>query len=154
MESTPDPAAEFVNRPWMDPEAAPLGEEEPEKKSRRIEWGKPRNWRALTHAGPLAAWLLPAAGVNLLVPILIWQLKAKKDGDAVLTAQAIESLNFQLNVSALTVALSITFFGLVLVPVLWIAATVFMIIASMKAYRGDPYLYPWIYRVVKADVTN
>ena len=151
MESTSDPAAEFADRPWMDPEAAPLEEPEPEKKRGKVQWNQPRHWLATAHAGPLLALVLPGSGVNLLIPILIWQLKAKKEGDPVLTAQAIEALNFQLNITVLTVVLSITIVGLALLPLLWLAAAVFMIIAAVKAYRGEPYQYPWIYRVVTAS---
>jgi len=149
MESSSDPAADFADRPWMDPESAPLEEPETEPKKRsKVKWDQPRHWQAMAHAGSLLALVLPGSGVNLLIPILIWQLKAKKEGDAALTVQAIEALNFQLNISALTVILSITIVGLVLLPVLWIAAAVFMIMAAVKAYRGEPYRYPWIYRVV------
>lgn len=147
MDHTVDPASDFADRPWMDPETDPLGDSEPEKRSKKVTWNQARAWQSCCHASPLLTWLLPGTGLNILLPILIWKIKAKKDADEPLAAQAIESLNFQLNLTALTVALSITIIGLVLVPILWIAATVLMVIASVKAYGGKPYQYPWIYRV-------
>jgi uncharacterized protein len=147
MDSSADPAAEFADRPWMDPETDPLeSSATEEKKAPKATWNQARAWESATHALPLLGWLIPG-GVNLLVPILIWQLKAKKEGNEALAEQAIESLNFQINLAAISVVLSITLVGLVLIPVLWIAAAVFMIIASVKAYQGKSYRYPWIYRV-------
>ncbi len=153
MNSTVDPTSDFSDRPWMDPEAAPIEDSAP---TWRSKWSDAASWRACCHAGPLVSWILPATGVNLVVPILIWQLKGKKKGeeDAALSAEAIEALNFQLNVTALSVLLSITIVGLVLVPIVWVVATVFMIIAGIKSYKGERYRYPWIWRVVKDEVAE
>jgi len=147
MDQTADPASDFADRPWMDPETVPLEATETEGRESSVRCDPARGWRGGCHLAPLAAWLLPGSGVNLLLPILVWKLKAEKDGDAPLAGQAIESLNFQLNLCALTIALSLTIVGLALVPILWIAATVLMVIAAVKAYQGEPYRYPWIYRL-------
>ncbi len=146
MDHTADSASDFADRPWMDPDTDPLGDSDSELKQ-KVTWDQARAWQSCCHASPLLTWLLPGTGLNILLPILIWKIKAKKDADEPLAEQAVESLNFQLNVTALMIALSITIIGLVLVPVVWIAATVLMVIASVKTYQGKPYRYPWIYRL-------
>lgn len=147
MDHTADPTSDFADRPWMDPETVPLEASGTESEASSERCDPARGWRCVCHVAPLAAWLLPGSGVNLLLPILIWKLKAEKDGDEPLAEQAIESLNFQLNLCALTILLSLTIVGLALVPILWFAATVLMVIAAVKVYQGEPYRYPWIYRL-------
>lgn len=135
--------ADFSDRPWMDTEADPI-ESTP---SRAAVHG----WRAFAHAGPILAWVMPVLGVGMLVPLLIWQLKAKEEGDQVLAANAIESLNFQINVAVLSFIATATILGVLLLPILWIAGTVFSLIAAYKVYHGQDYRYPWILRPIKAD---
>jgi uncharacterized Tic20 family protein len=148
-----DTAAEnpdFSDRPWMDPESPPLGEAEPRRPDSGF-WSEPAAWRAACHAIPLLAWLLPMASLGIAAPLLIWQAKAKGEGDLLLTKEAVEALNFQLNVAVLSALLSITVIGLVLVPFVWLGASVLAIIASVQAWQGGGYRYPWILRPITAD---
>ena len=147
---------DFSDRPWMDPESPPVEEAPPgtEGKARRPStgfWNEASAWRAACHAVPLAAWLLPMASLGIAAPLLIWQAKAKGEGDLLLTKEAVEALNFQLNVAVVSALLSITVVGLVVVPFVWLAASVLSLIASVQAWQGGGYRYPWILRPITAD---
>ena len=152
MTTAADPSSEFVDRPWMDPKTDPLHESEKKPKRCKVTWNEARAWKSAAHVGPLFTWMVPGVGLGVVLPLLIWQLKAKKDGDQALAAEAVEALNFQLNVVLASVALSISIVGLVLLPVLWIGAAVLMVMAAVKVYKGEPYRYPWIWRCVTGDV--
>jgi uncharacterized Tic20 family protein len=83
----------------------------------------------------------------VVAPLLIWQLKARKEQNPRLLTHSLEALNFQINLTLVTIALSIRIIGLVVV----LAGLVFSGIASWKVFKGKDYRYPWIYRFVEAD---
>lgn len=139
MTNTADPASsEFAERPWMDGAEAPGSAVDSE-----------RGWLVAAHASPLLLWILYPYGSALIIPLLIWQLKAKKEDNQPLIQHSVEALNFQINLTLACIALSITIIGLFVVPVVMIAGLVFSIIASYKAYKGVDYQYPWICRLIK-----
>ena len=135
--------ADFADRPWMDAEAEPI---EPTP-SRAAIYG----WRAFAHAGPLLAWIMPVLGVGMLIPLVLWQTKAKQDGDLALADHAVESLNFQINIAVLSLLCTATIIGVLLLPILWIGGTVYSLIAAYRVYHGNDYRYPWIARPIKVD---
>ncbi|MFT7670353.1 MAG: putative Tic20 family protein [Planctomycetota bacterium] len=137
--TTADPSSEFVNRPWMD------GDFETPKTTVSVN----RNWLIASHLLPLALWIVYPFGSAVVVPLLIWQLKAKAEDNQEIAKHAVESLNLQINLTLLCIVLSITIIGLVAVPFVMIAGIVLPIIASYKAYHGTEYQYPWIKRLVK-----
>ena len=145
MSNTADPSSEFVDRPWMegDPEPKPQAVTDPL-----------RPWLVAAHLGPLALWIFFPYGCAVIVPLLIWQLKAKKEEDQRLLVNSIEALNFQINLTLATVALSITIIGLAVVAVVMVAGLVFAGIAGWKVFKGQDYRYPWIYRFVEADADS
>ncbi len=140
----------FADRPWMDPEAEPTSGASA-RNPKSSSWSKPMAWRAASHATPLLSWIMPVLGTGIMMPLLIWQVKAKKEGDPALAKQAVEALNFQINVAVLSLLLTATVFGIALLPLLWIGASVFAIIAAVKAYRGEEYSYPWILRPIEVN---
>lgn len=139
MTNTADPASDFADRPWMD--GADASE---------TTVAADRNWLVAAHASPLLLWVLYPYGSALIIPLLIWQLKAKKEGNRPLIAHSVEALNFQINLTLACIALSVTIIGLFIVPIVMIAGLVFSLIASFKTYKGADYRYPWIYRFIKA----
>jgi|GEM_PF-2535100 len=141
MSNTADPPSDFVDRPWMEGAAPPLDEEA------RTQ----RAWLVAAHAAPLLLWVLYPYGSALIIPLLIWKLKAEKDGNEALVRQSVEALNFQINLTLACIALSITIVGLFVVPIVMVAGLVFSVIASVKTYRGKDYRYPWIVRLVRVD---
>jgi uncharacterized Tic20 family protein len=140
MSNTAEPSSDFVDRPWME------GEPEPQA---RAASDPLRTWLVACHLAPVVLWFFFPYGCALVVPLLIWQLKAKQEDDPRLVAHSVEALNFQINLTLLTIALSITIIGLAVVPIVMIAGLVFPAIASVKTYKGKQYRYPWIHRFIE-----
>jgi uncharacterized Tic20 family protein len=60
-----------------------------------------------------------------------------------------ESLNFQITVGIVSIVLALTIVGILLIWVLWIAALVFVTIASINASDNKIYRYPLTLRLIK-----
>ncbi len=87
---------------------------------------------------------------NILGPLIMWLVK--KDTMAFVDDQGKESLNFQILVTiALLLSIPLWFvcIGVIVTPVIAIGALVFIIIASIKASRGEYYRYPVNLRLIK-----
>jgi uncharacterized Tic20 family protein len=94
-----------------------------------------RTWALGAHLGTIV--------IYFLAPLIVMLTKGKESG--FVRAHAVESLNFQLTlIIALCVAaaLSIVGIGLVLMPLIAIAALVLIVIASIRAYQGEKFRYP------------
>jgi len=89
---------------------------------------------------------IPTVFLGGVITFFLWQIKGGKDPEV--EDQGREALNFQINVALLTALLSITFFGVALVPIVWFVAAILCVIAARKAAEGVRYRYPWILRVV------
>lgn len=97
-------------------------------------------WATLTHLSPLVASFV---GMPFLGPLVIYLIL--KDRGPFIRHHAAQALNFQIIVFLALVVSSILIFaivGLVLLPVVGIAAVVFVIIAAVAANRGEWYRYP------------
>lgn len=100
-----------------------------------------KTWGILAHAG---GFLL-----GVLAPLIVWLMYRERS--AWINDTAKEALNFQISylvyffVAAMSLFLLV---GIVLLPVVWVAYYVFMIIASIKAANLEPYRYPLIFRLV------
>ncbi len=109
-----------------------------------------KNLAVMAHLLPLLGFLLP--GLNVGMPLGIWLLKRNKS--IFVECHARESLNFQITLSLLCVVWTILTWMLVgllllpLVPVVLIAALLFMVKAAIKASRGEFYYYPFTLRLV------
>lgn len=111
-----------------------------------------RAWIAAAHLVPLAyflVWWIPGSAFVLVVPLAI--LRFKRHLDPLVADQAREAFDFHLFVAALSFALCITVLATVLVPILWIAALVFAILASSRACEGERYRYPFVWRLLPHD---
>jgi uncharacterized Tic20 family protein len=97
--------------------------------------------------GAGAAHLLPLLGISIVGP-LIMMLVAGKTSPHV-RRHAVEALNFQLTVLGGSLLLMITVVGVLLLPVLWVAAFVLSVIAGVSALAGGEYRYPLTVRLVK-----
>ena len=115
-----------------------------------------RTLAMLCHIGGLVGTFAPPA--NLIVPLVIWLVK--KDQSAFINEHGKEAINFQINLSVWAVICFVVSFillfvivGALLMPLtlgaLWVAALVLGIVASVKAYEGNHYRYPFIIRLVK-----
>ena len=89
--------------------------------------------------------------MSFLGPLVVWLIK--KDQSPFVADQAKEALNFQIAITiGLVVAMAIaaaTCIGIVLVPIVWIGALVFSIIAAIEANKGVYYRYPYTLRLIK-----
>jgi uncharacterized Tic20 family protein len=58
-------------------------------------------------------------------------------------------VNFQINVLGLSLILMLSCVGAVLLPVLWVAAIVMVVVAAVQASEGKRYRYPFTFRVLR-----
>ena len=122
------------------------------------------NWGMFCHLSVLSGFILPFG--NILGPLIIWLMK--KDESTFVNDQGKEALNFQISVFiyiigavllllllfAIAIFLPVIGFlflilGILLIIGIGIAETVFVIIAGVKANRGEAYRYPLTIRFIK-----
>lgn len=114
-------------------------------------------WAMLTHLAGLTGYIFPVVG-NIVGPLIVWIIK--KDEMPVVDRHGKAALNFQISFMiyiavANTVAFALTFvlIGFVLMPLVWVASLIvlilFPILAGMKANEGGWYEYPWTIQFVK-----
>ena len=101
-------------------------------------------WAALCHL--LLFLVIPTVFLGAVITFFVWQFKGKKDPQV--EDHGREALNFQINVALLTALLWLTCVGHALVPIVWLVALIFCVIAALSAARGENYRYPWVLRVV------
>ena len=107
-----------------------------------------KNWAVICHLAALLGVPLPLVG-HVVGPLVVWMLK--KDEHPFIDDQGKESVNFQISmaiymlVSALLICVVI---GIVLLPVLWIANVIFVIVAAVRASSGEAYRYPLTIRLI------
>lgn len=108
-----------------------------------------RRWAMLCHYAAFFWLLAPMIG-NVLGPLIIWQLK--KDLDSFVDEQGKEALNFQITVSLALMVCGLLAWVLIGFPLMLLVsavALVLTIIAGIKANEGQPYRYPFSWRLVK-----
>ncbi len=147
VEATPLPAAErsgpTIDAPPPPPPLAPPPFIHAPPVMPRPTW-REHAWAVLCHLMLFLA--IPTVFLGGVITFFLWQFKGGKDPEV--EDQGREALNFQINVAALTALLSITFFGMPLVPIVWLVAGILCVIAARRAAGGERYRYPWILRVV------
>jgi uncharacterized protein len=87
---------------------------------------------------------------SILGPLIIWQIK--KAEMPFVDDQGKEALNFQITVFLaviLCIVLMVVFIGILLLPIVGIAALIFTIIGGLKANAGETYRYPFAIRLIK-----
>ncbi|MDJ0787299.1 MAG: DUF4870 domain-containing protein [Myxococcota bacterium] len=106
-----------------------------------------RNLALLAHLGVLAGYLV-AVG-HILVPLLVWLMK--RDESEFVAEHALESLNFQISMTlwiGISVLLSFVLIGLPMLVVFGLINLVCVVLATMKASKGEHYRYPLTIRLV------
>ena len=86
----------------------------------------------------------------IIGPLVIWLLK--KDESSFINYHGREYFNFFISYTVYSVISGILVFLLVGIFLLWILgimALVFTIIAAVKAYEGNEYRFPFVFRVIK-----
>ncbi|MCS7463276.1 DUF4870 domain-containing protein [Paenibacillus doosanensis] len=88
--------------------------------------------------------------LGVIAPLIVWLLK--KDESAYVERHAKESLNFQISLIIYSFVAGILCFaiiGFVLLPILGIFALVCIVIATIRASKGEWYDYPLTIRLIK-----
>ena len=83
----------------------------------------------------------------LLAPLIIYLIK--KDESKFVESHAKESLNFQITVIIICIALFITVIGILLLWVVGLLSLGLVIIATIRASEGKLYKYPFSIRFIK-----
>lgn len=107
-----------------------------------------KNWALCAHLGTLIGYVIGFG--NFIVPLIIWL--SKKDESEFISEHAKESLNFQLSVLLYVIIAGLLSLILIGIPILFgliITDIVCVVIASMKADKGEFYRYPITIRFVK-----
>lgn len=107
-----------------------------------------RQWAMFCHFAAFFGLVFPFG--NLIGPLIVWQLK--KDLHPFVDDQGKEALNFQISValaSVLCFLLMVVVIGFPLLALLSVVAIVLTVIAGIKANEGQPYRYPFSWRLVR-----
>jgi uncharacterized protein len=97
--------------------------------------------------GAAAVHLLMAIGIPVIGPLILLLTGGKTS--PYLRRQALEALNFQLTVVGATIILPFTIIGVILLPVIWVAAVVLGIVGGISALSEGSFRYPLTVRLVK-----
>jgi uncharacterized Tic20 family protein len=104
-------------------------------------------WAMVCHLSAFAGHLFPFG--HIIAPLIVWILK--KDQSAFVDDQGKEALNCQIAFTiyaAIALALCFLLIGFLLLPVVWLADVILVIVAAIKANEGVRYRYPFIFRLV------
>ena len=123
-------AGEFFKPPPDKPQYVPTPDE--------------RTWGLLAHLSSLIASLV---GLMFVGPLVVWLVK--KDQSPFVEDQAKEALNFQIAVLIAIAVCGLTCIGIVLIPVVAIAALVYSVLAAVEANKGVYYRYPYSIRLIR-----
>ena len=85
--------------------------------------------------------------LGFIGPLIIWLIK--KDESPFIDDQGKEALNFQLALLIVSLGLSVTCIGLVLLPVVLVYAIIYCVIGGMAANGGETFRYPLTIRLIK-----
>ncbi|MEU7001735.1 DUF1707 and DUF4870 domain-containing protein [Nonomuraea sp. NPDC046570] len=97
--------------------------------------------------GAAAAHLLPVAGLFVIGPLILLLTGGKTS--PYIRSHAVEALNFHLTLLGASILLPLTIVGVVLVPVIWMAAFVLAVVAGVSALTENDFRYPLTLRLVK-----
>ncbi len=98
------------------------------------------SWELFLHLSLLLAWVIPIPFIDILLPILIWQIAKRRYPQVEPHGQNV--LNWLISSTLYSVILLLTLVGTVLLPILWGMRLVFPIIAAIQASKGNVWRYP------------
>jgi uncharacterized protein len=100
-----------------------------------------RNWAMLCHLSAFAGFFFPFGGI--IGPLICWL--SRKDESAWVNENGKASMNFQLSIllyTVLTIPLCFILIGIPIIGFLITLKVVCIIIASIKASKGERFKYP------------
>jgi uncharacterized Tic20 family protein len=107
------------------------------------------SWGMLCHLTALLVYVGIPFG-NIIGPLVVWLLKRQQY--AFVDIQGKESINFQISMSIyglIAALLTYILIGWLLLAGLVVANIVLVVIASVRASRGESYRYPFAMRLIK-----
>ncbi len=105
-------------------------------------------WGMFCHLAALAGYIIPFG--HILGPLVVWLVK--REEYPFVADQGKEALNFQISITIyglICIPLVFLAIGILLLIALMVAALVFIVIAAIKANEGTPYRYPLTIRFIK-----
>ncbi len=102
-----------------------------------------RNWAMLCHLSALAGFFFPFGAI--IGPLVCWL--SRRDESVWVYVNGRNSLNFQLSMLlylVLTIPLLFIIIGIPIMVFLGILKVICVIIASVKASKGEPFKYPLV----------
>lgn len=105
-------------------------------------------WGMVAHLAALAGFVIPFGSV--LGPLVVWLIK--KDTMPLVDDQGKEALNFQITMLIgfiICLVLAFVVVGIFLGLLLGLADLVMVIMAAVKAQKGEKYRYPFAIRLIK-----
>jgi uncharacterized protein len=131
--------------PQTPPPSSPSGEPLPYARAEMDP--QARTWGMLCHLAAFA-YFIPVG--HILGPLIVWLIK--KDQYPFVDRQGKESLNFQITMTLCGVVAWLLVFvliGFLLLPAVFIFNVVMVILAAVKANRGEDVRYPLSIRFIK-----
>ncbi len=107
-----------------------------------------KQWALLCHLSGLSGYVIPFG--NIIVPIIIWSIK--KEEMPMVNEHGKEVINFQISFTIWIIVASILTFVLIGLPILIaliVGQIVLVIIAAIKADKGELYHYPLSIQFIK-----
>ncbi|MAE28990.1 MAG: DUF4870 domain-containing protein [Planctomycetota bacterium] len=98
----------------------------------------------LCHLSILCHFVAPL--LSIAVPLVLWLVL--RDEDPEVEHHGREALNLQLCTLLASLLMGVTCIFAFLIPILWLTASVFGILAAVEAHGGRRYRYPGIYRLI------
>ena len=110
---------------------------------------KANMWAMFCHLSALSIYVGIPLG-NIVAPLVIWLIR--RDEFPFADEQGKELANFQISMTLYGIIAGLLCFiliGFVLLPALLVANIILIIIATIRANRGEGYRYPWTMRLIK-----
>lgn len=120
--------------PTLPPDATAPGKEE-------------RMWAMIAHFSAFSGHIIPFG--HIIGPLIVWILK--RDQFPLVADQGKEALNAQISFTIYFLGAGILCYfciGFLVLPVVWLADIILVVIAGIKANKGVKYRYPAIFRFV------
>ncbi|MFI5730917.1 DUF4870 domain-containing protein [Kribbella sp. NPDC051587] len=130
------------HRPPQDDNVPPYQQQPQAYQQQPLSPQDERTWSLLAHIGTIV--------LGFIAPLIVLLVQGEKS--PMVRAHSVESLNFQITVTIgyiVSSILMVVLIGFVTFFVIWAAALVFAILATIAASKGLPYKYPFALRLVK-----
>jgi uncharacterized protein len=109
-----------------------------------------KTWIMIAHFGGAAGAFIGGGVSGWIAPLIA--LLARGNQSPVVRAEAIKALNFQILWSIIALVGWIStclIIGFIIGPAAWLVATIFGVIAGVKANNNEPYSYPMSVQIIK-----